>query len=275
MAEKKTDKALTQLSREVESKLDAPSEAEIRQVEDYIKGHDYYVLASQLPERDDHDQVTEIERVYFDTLNLSGYKAGIEIRVEHKARTVKDSKPYKMVVKIDAPDKIKTKTKGNALDRLEESYRMAGPQPDLSVISDKAVKEALKWAFGVKKLDDIDFYPLVRIMAQRSKYTYHPGGDKKLVVEFDRAVGKGHNFMGYSFDVFECELEIKKGDAVMLEAETDRLMKEFSFLAPNYHSKPTPGFAHLKLHLKNKPTRQFAQTHLQPDSFRVLNNIPS
>lgn len=268
----KQNEARAQLSREVECKFNATNEGEIALVEAYIRSNAYYVSAEKDAENgaEEKDGPVEIERVYFDTLNLSGHRAGIEIRVEHKCRSLKDDKPYKMVVKISNDNDGKTM----ALDRLEESYRMADSQPDLSVIDDKPVKDALKWAFGVKKLDNIDLYPMVRIMAQRAKYTYSPDGDKTVKVEFDRAVGKGHDFTGYCFDLFQCELEIKEGDPAILEEESKRLMKEFSFLSLGEDSKPTPGFKHLDAELKNKKARKFAQTHLKPDSFRVLNNIP-
>jgi hypothetical protein len=258
------------LTREVECKLDAPDEASVKQVADYIENDNHYVPANSSAQKPQSENNVELERVYFDTLNLSGYKAGIEIRVEHKIRGLKDDKPYKMVVKIDAEDK----KKGSALDRLEETYRMEDSEPDLSVIKDKPVRDALKWAFGVKKVDDVDLYPLVRIMAQRSKFTYHPGGDKSTKVEFDKAVGKGHDFTGYAFDVLQCELESKSGATSAVETEGKRLRDKFDFLATSKESKPTPGFRHLKTILKNKKARKFAQRNLKHDSFRVLNNIP-
>ena len=262
-----------QSSREVELKLNGNNESDIVQVDQYIRAEHYYAAASRKNDNSDddvYDNPTEIERIYFDTLNLSGFRSGIEIRVEHRTRSLKDDKPYKMVVKIDAEDT----QKGKRLDRLEETYRMTESQPDFSVIDDKPVKDALKAAFGVKKLDNIDLYPLVRIMAQRAKYTYHPDGDKKITIEFDRAVGKGHDFTGYSFDLFQCELEIKSGAETVLEEESRRLCEKFGFLTPCTESKPTPGFKHLDTILNNKKARKFAQTHLKTDSFRVLNNIP-
>lgn len=256
---------------EIESKLNAPSEAALKQVSDYIKSDPYYMAAPDVVETDEPADTMHLERTYFDTVTLDGYNGSVEIRMEHKTRKPDDKKPYKMTIKVA---KVQGGKKKMAIDRLEASYRLEGPKPDLSVIDDPEVEKALEKTFDVRKIKDVKLLPMIRIMAQRKKYTYYPGGNKAAKVEFDSAVGIGHDFTGKKFDLFQIELESKEGDPALLETETEKLMKQFNFLALDTKSKPSPGFENLKTVMADKVVRDFARDNLDPKAFRVLNRIP-
>ena len=255
---------------EIESKLNVPSEALLQHVGDYILNSPYY-MANDVHVGAININPLHLERTYFDSLSLDGFKNGVEIRIEHKSKRSESSKkPYKMTIKVSLPQN----EENIAVDRLEACYRIDEAQPDLSVIEDSKIKKAVKQAFGVKNLKDINLLPLVRVLAQRWKYSYRPGGDPNTKIEFDSASGQVHDFTGQAFDLYQIELESKEGDPQAVEIETTRLTNKFNFLSIDTNSKPALGFERLQSVLMDKDIKKYAEEHLDNKAFRILNRIP-
>ena len=123
---------------------------------------------------------------------------------------------------------------------------------------------------------DVKLYPLLVIASQRWKIDYHPDGDKNTKIEYASDVGHGIDITGYEWDIYQAELELKKGDLSVLTREESYLREHFNFLKVESHSKPTPGFENLSSIITSSKAQNFIHDQFKDSNkFRVLKNMPS
>jgi hypothetical protein len=235
--------------REREIKINAPDCETLDAIKTYLLNDPHYV-SKTAPERipaylnglSFHTAQSETPlraRFYYDDLNLSAFKNGIEIRLEPKKQQGK-AWVFDQTVKIvkTASDDAHT-----MLDRLEYKDLVKGRIPDLTDLP-REVKDRLKDIFNVERTKDIHLHPLLLTVGQRWKMAAHPDGDKNTLVEYatDRARGFTAD-KKFQWDILQIEMELKKGGSdVLLAAERQRLTSRFNGLIVETHSKPTEGF---------------------------------
>lgn len=183
-------------------------------------------------------EVTGIRtRLYWDTVDLDGYNAGIEIRQQKRDKggvrqTVKEGGN----ASIDDP----------VLDRMEHVSNLKTFGADIEAVKSGDARKALRRAFGHAELK-----PVICMISQRTRITYHPEGDPATEIEIGLDYPNwGFTFEGMSWRNPQLELELVKGPechraaAALLEREAARFESAFP-LVRNVTSKPTPGFEHL------------------------------
>ncbi|HEY8191333.1 MAG TPA: hypothetical protein VIG74_02825 [Alphaproteobacteria bacterium] len=258
---------------ERECKLDAQNASQLATIREHIITDPHYVTLNDPRFQPDLMHGMELlgvpenfsiprVRVYYDDIDLNGFRNGVEIRVEPKECT---EKPYKQMVKIGSNNA----SADGVFDRMEYPAKLPSPQPDLSLLKNGAQKK-LKDVFGVSDLADVKLLPMVMLVSQRWKIEYHPGGDPAMRIEYAHDTSRGQTFTGFSWDFFQAELEMKAGDATILPREKKRLLDRFNFLSPGTRSKPSPGFDALAAALAQPEIRKAAQKSLKPGAFKVL-----
>jgi inorganic triphosphatase YgiF len=176
-----------------------------------------------------------LPRAYYDTADLRLYKNNISLRVQYKPGEGGKTGFYEQTVKFELPHKQKL-SRGTLL-RKECKNLLTGPAPDLSTVSDRAAKRAVK-AFQNKKLAHIFTAAIER------RYFNIPvsEGAKKGVVEVAFDVGNiiiTHNGRHYPF--FEIEVEMKSGDPAAVDAITEKIMEIAKSAKVQPHSKSAQG----------------------------------
>lgn len=258
---------------EVECKLDARSVAQLRRVRGHLLKDPHYVSGVEgkfsspaFQGRETLGRPEELSgfrvRTYYDDAHLTGYRQGVEIRIEPKGDL------YKMTVKIGAnrPD-------GGLFRRKEYAVQLKNPVPNFSTLDPKA-RRYLQEIYGVKNINRLKLRPMIEITSQRWRYEYHPGGDPKTLIEYAHDVAQGRTFTGFTWPLFQAELEIKSGNAAALEMEKKRLLRIFDFFREANVSKPSPGFEDLIMVLDRKQMQKFVREKLKAGQFKVFKKIP-
>lgn len=259
---------------EQERKLNASSVAHLVKIQDFVIADAHYVTLndprfagdwlSDMPLHVPQSNSDLRFRHYFDDPKLTANRAGIELRVEYRGDKSADGWPYKQVIKVGASGSEEDHT----LDRLEYPAKLRRGLPVLEAV-EGAGASFLKAAFNKNKLADVQLFPLIQIVSQRWKLLYHPDGDKDTQIELSTDMARARAFTGFTWDLFQVELELKKGDPQILADEEARLRKIFRCLTVETRSKPAPGFDHLTGILDKKPMRDFVRTNLSQGRFRV------
>lgn len=238
--------------REREIKINAPDCETLDAIKTYLLNDPHYV-SKTAPERippylndlSFHTAQSETPlraRFYYDDLNLSAFKNGVEIRLEPKKQQGK-AWVFDQTVKIVKTASDDTHT---MLDRLEYKDLVKGRIPDLSDLP-REVKDRLKDIFNVERTKDIHLHPLLLTVGQRWKMAAHPDGDVQTLVEYatDRARGFTAD-RKFQWDILQIEMELKKGGSdKLLTAERQCLTSRFNGLTVETHSKPTEGVHYL------------------------------
>jgi len=244
---------------ERECKLDASSDAVITRVKDYVLSHPKIFMpvtkGSLLGVPKSLKFATPFEvtepriRLYWDDVNLTAQKNGIEIRQEPRPKG-----GIKQMVKVAGGA---GPAKGVVMDRMEHSANLDHFGLDFDEIKDPDLRRHLKKLFGRKILK-----PVICMVSQRMKLNYHPGGDKKVLIELGLdAPCKGYVFDGYSWNNPQIELELVTGtNTKILEREAALLQKLFK-LAPTTSSKPAVGFRHLQTLLATPQGKKAFSAH--------------
>lgn len=248
---------------ERECKLDAASDAVIDAIQDFVLAHPkIYAPAIQrvapgIPAALRKSFATPLEvtepriRLYWDDVDLTMQKNGIEIRQEPRPKG-----GIKQMVKIGGGQGQ------TMLDRQEHSANIDHFGIDIDAIKDSNLRRRLKTITHGKTLK-----PIISMISQRMKMNYHPDGNPGVVIELGLdAPCHGYCFDGFKWQLPQIELELVDGpvDAeqarVILEWEAARLYTRFD-LMPNVTSKPAAGFAHLRPFLATPAGRQAFTAH--------------
>lgn len=266
---------ISDVFRERERKLNARSAHQLDKVRAYVLQDPHFVtlndlrlslpLLKGLPLRVPQEDSSLRLRTYHDNSVLSATRSGVEIRIEDRSFGSDNEWPFKQVIKIGEA----ASQANHTLDRLEFTSKLQKAQPDLeNVKGDRA--DYLKQAFNARSLNKIRIYPLIQIASQRWKLLYHPDGDKDTQIELATDIGRGQTVDGFTWDMFQLEIEMKKGDPAWLEKEEARLMQNLPFLTSETRSKPSPGFDHLGTLLALKNNREIVRQKLKDGTFHIL-----
>lgn len=271
----KTAKPETDVFREQECKLNASSADDLEKIRHYILTNPHYTHANDpklLPSwlagmafTPAHEKSAVRYRTYFDTVEFNAFDQGVEIRVESNGDGT--SGPYKQMVKIAMPGTVP-----GIMDRMEYQGKISGPVPDLSLIKDGNA-EVLKDIFKVKSLGKLSLYPLLQIATQRWKSTYHPNGDRNTRIEVALDAGRGMTCAGQSWDLFQLELELLRGDPACLELERARLLYVFNYLTAESRSKPSTGMDFLRPLMARADVKALMKQELRGQPFRILDSM--
>ena len=278
-----TEKKLQQKSKtfhEQECKLDARSAGQLRRVRKHIIDVSHYVTLNDekfLPDVMKGKKMLGVPesftppriRIYYDDILLSGFRNGVEIRVEHKAEINAEESQYKQMVKIGN----NTAEDDGIFARIEFPARLINSIPSLNNIDSRQQKK-LRDIFEVKDLSKIKLLPLIQIVSQRWRIEFHPDGNRNTRIEYAHDLGVGQTFTGYTWKMHQAELELKSGNPASLMREKKRLMETFNFFTPGLRSKPSAGFDVLSAALSRPEVRKLAQKELTPGVFKVLNKLP-
>lgn len=278
-AEKKSQQK-SKTFHEQECKLDARTSKQLERVRKHIIGDPHYVTLNDekfLPDVMKGEKMLGVPesfsppriRVYYDDIQLNGFRSGVEIRVEHKAESNPDEPQYKQVVKIGN----NTAETDGIFDRIEFPARLADSTPNLNAVDSRQQKK-LKDIFEVKDLSKVKLLPLIQIVSQRWRIEFHPDGNRNNRIEYAHDLGVGQTFTGYTWKMHQAELELKCGNPAALVREKRRLMETFNFFTPGLRSKPSAGFEVLTAALSHPELRKRAQKELTPGTFRVLSKLP-
>lgn len=261
--------------RERERKLNATSGAQLEQFRQFIAKNPYYTtledprfiipLMTGFKLRPPQEDTALRFRVYFDNCALNATRSGIEIRMEDRSVTGTEGWPYKQVIKIGQPGNSESHT----LDRMEYSTKLKQSRPQLQTLKDESA-DYLKDIFNSRSLAKIQLYPLVCIASQRWKMLYHPDGNKDVQIELATDIGRGQTIDGFTWDMFQVEIEMKKGDPAWLGIEEAKFRDALPFLVPEFRSKPSPGFDRLTPFLEKKKNRELIRQNMKDGAFRIL-----
>ncbi len=262
--------------RERECKLNAPSRQQIEKVWNFVLSDAHYVTDTDRSFREPwlaelrlsapQERTALRERVYCDNRKLVAARHGIDIRLEDPSSAGKTKQMVKMPAECEKAQDSAT------LDRMEYSFKMKKGKtqsPDLTALPDGPAKWVKK-IFEVSSLKDVNLYPLLQIVTQRSKMHYYPNGDRNTKIELAMDIGRGRTCFGDKWPVFQIELEMVKGDPDCLNAEGKRLTEKFDFLSADTRSKSTPGFELLGPYLADKDARELIAQELKGKAFQVL-----
>ena len=242
---------------ERECKLDAPSDAVLARVKDYVLSHPkiftpvtrsphHGVPKSMRGKFSTPMEITEPRiRLYWDDVNLTAQKHGIEIRQEPRPKG-----GIKQMIKVAG-----AKAKGPVMDRMEHSANLDHFGLDFDEVRDDTLRDYLKTLLGRKIMK-----PVICMVSQRLRLNYHPGGNPDVLIELGiDAPCHGYAFDGFNWHNPQIELELVYGPSTkILEREAALLRKLFD-LAPTTSSKPAVGFKHLQTLLaKPEGRRVFA-----------------
>ena len=268
--------------REQECKLNARSVGQLRRVRKHIIDDSHYVTLNDekfLPDVMKGGKMLGVPesftppriRVYYDDVNLHGFCNGVEIRVELKPQSLSDEDRYKQVIKIGN----NTTDDDGIFDRIEFPARLDDPAPDLGLSNlDGKQKKKLKDIFEVKDLSKIRLLPLIQIVSQRWRIEFHPDGKRDTRIEYAHDFGIGQTFTGFTWKMYQAELELKNGGSAALMREKKRLMETFNFFTPGMRSKPSAGFDVLSAALSREGINKAARKVLVPGEFKVLKKVP-
>jgi len=249
---------------EKEFKLDADSAAQLKQARQYVFDNPAIFMPATHPSqlahipahmRDSFETPLEITRprlrLYYDTVDLDGLANNIEIRQEQRKHG------YKQVIKIG----------GNAtaadplLDRLEVPCKIGKYGVDFDAIEQDSIRKHLKSIFGGKPIK-----PLVCMISQRTRFEYHPEGQKDVVIElgFDTPC-HGISFTGYSWVTHQLELEKVEGpdDHAEVRRLLEREERRFARfgMTRSVISKPYLGFTQMQDSLQTPEGRALFDRH--------------
>jgi len=278
MKKKKQDSLGIRLSapfHEQERKLNAPSARVLDRIHAHVIRDPHYATLNDsrfaqdwlqdLPLRVPQEDSGLRYRLYFDDPKLTATKSGIEIRLEYRGDKTADGWPYKQVIKVGAAGSDDNHT----LDRLEYPAKLRRDLPVLEAIDGDGAS-FLKAAFNKGNLADIDLFPMIQIASQRWKLLYHPDGDPDTQIELATDLARARTFTGFGWNLFQVEMEMKKGDPAILAAEEARLLAAFNDLRVEKRSKPAPGFDVLAPLLTEKEARDFVRQNLKRGHFAVF-----
>jgi hypothetical protein len=263
--------------RECECKLDAQHIDQLKLIRDHILSTPHYLLATDPVLRPALIQDMELlgvpenfsgarTRIYYDDINLNGFRNDVEIRIEPKRKEAGEDNVFKQMVKIGGN---RATDRDGTFDRREYPVKLPSPVPDLSLVKNGG-RRKLQDVFGVDDLANVKLLPMIMLVSQRWKIEYHPEGDTATRIEYAHDVGRGETFTGFRWDFFQAELEIKAGNAAILPREKRRLLDSFNFLSTGTRSKPSPGFEELTRVLVQPETRKAAAKDLKPGFFQIL-----
>ncbi|MFN3828400.1 MAG: hypothetical protein ACK4NR_12345 [Micavibrio sp.] len=261
--------------REQERKLNAASGAQLEQFRQFIAKNPYYTtledprfitpLMAGFKLRPPQEDSALRFRVYFDNCALNATRSGIEIRMEDRSITGTEGWPYKQVIKIGQPGNAESHT----LDRMEYTTKLKQSRPQLQTLKGESA-DYLKGVFNSRSLSKIQLYPLVSIASQRWKMLYHPDGNKDVQIELATDIGRGQTVDGFTWDIFQVEIEMKKGAPKCFGIEEAKFMEAMPFLVPEFRSKPSPGFDHLMPVLEKKKNRELIRHSMNNGIFQTL-----
>ncbi|MGZ9109466.1 MAG: hypothetical protein ACXW4B_11680 [Micavibrio sp.] len=266
--------------QERERKLNVSSAAQLERIHNHVIRDPHYATLNDLRFVQDWLQDLKLRvpqedsglryRLYYDDPKLTATKSGVEIRLEYRGDKTADGWPYKQVIKVGAAGSDDNHT----LDRLEYPAKLRQGMPVLRAVRGDGAA-FLKAAFNKANLADIDLYPMIQIASQRWKLLYHPDGDPDTQIELATDLARARTFTGFSWDLFQVEMEMKKGDPAILGAEVTRLLSAFNGAGVNdlrieKRSKPSPGFDVLAPLLAEKEARDFVRHNLMGGHFAVF-----
>lgn len=259
---------------ERERKFNVKSAQYLDRIREHVIGDRHYVTLndrrfsgdwlSGLPLRVPQSDSDLRQRFYFDDVNLKATAAGVELRIEYRGDKTSDGWPYRQVIKVGAAGSDENHT----LDRLEYPAKLRRGMPVLDAV-EGAGSAFLKAAFNSSSLADVALYPMIQIVSQRWKLLYHPGGDKTTQIELAIDMARARTFTGFTWDMFQVEMELKKGDPAALEKEEKYLRQVFTDMAVETRSKPSPGFDVLARYLACEDMRKFVGNNLSEGRFQV------
>lgn len=256
---------------EKERKLNAANAQQLETVRRHVLSDPHFVtlndqrlslpLLQGLPLRVPQEDSGLRLRTYHDSTTLSATRNGVEIRIEDRGI----AGDFKQVIKIGEAGNAKDHT----LSRMEYTAKIQKAKPQLEALKGESAA-FLTDAFNARSISKIALYPLIQIASQRWKLLYHPDGNKDVQIELATDIGRGQTVDGFTWDMFQLEIEMKKGDPAWLEKEEARLLKHLPFLMSETRSKPSPGFDHLIPLIKEKKNRNNIRQNLKDGTFKIL-----
>ncbi len=291
-SDKKIAEALAEVSRalpkfnELERKLNASNLEQLQRIMAYVLADPHFVV---LPKKDEkqgkddkkgkHGKSRELKmlgipqtmggkrlRNFFDDLATSGFADGVEIRIQQNPdHATEGGTEFLQVIKIGD----KASPENPTLERMEYPAELTANKPDLHVVSN-GNREFLKRIFNVASLSNVELFPLVETESQRWKIKYHPDGDPHTKIELACDSVSGTACTGFEWEMFQVELEMKKGDPAVLKREVERLKRKFPFLREETESKSAPGFHAIREAFKNDDMRRAAAEQLTPGTFVIV-----
>jgi len=264
--------------KEQENKLNAENERQLKMVRRHLLTDPHYVTDFSPDFRPDLLQGMRLIgvpqkfgmpriRVYFDDIDLRGFRNDVEIRNAFERKSMSEQFQYKQVIKVGANEV----TEDGVFERVEYAAKHDSPVPNLDLVKN-GMSKYLRDVFEVTDLSKVKLLPFILIASQRWRIEYHPDGDKRTCIEHAHDVARGQNIFNFTWDLFQIEFELKHGKRAVLQPEKQRLLDMFNFLSPGTESKPTPGFNALAdgPFLDDRRLRKKVQEQLQAGQFRVL-----